>query len=206
MGQDIILVGGFHEIIELCENCGLRIVGIIDNNINSRTYFGYDVLGKDQDADTLFKVYKNVPLVITPDSPNIREKLFIYYSNIGFKFISIVSNKANISRFAKIGNGVIVQDGVNISANSELNDFVKVNTNANIMHDVTIGRFVTVAPNAVVLGNVKIDNSCYIGANSTILPNIKVSINSTIGAGAVLTKDTTNDCVLAGVPAKQLYK
>lgn len=28
--NDILLVGGFQEMIELCEECGMNIVGIID--------------------------------------------------------------------------------------------------------------------------------------------------------------------------------
>lgn len=32
-GKDVILVGGFQEMIELCEECGVNIVGIIDRNL-----------------------------------------------------------------------------------------------------------------------------------------------------------------------------
>lgn len=36
MVNKVILVGGFHEMIELCEDCGYSIVGIIDNEVVSK--------------------------------------------------------------------------------------------------------------------------------------------------------------------------
>ena len=32
--DNIIMVGGFHEMVELCEDCGLNIIGIIDNKMS----------------------------------------------------------------------------------------------------------------------------------------------------------------------------
>ena len=34
MDKDVILVGGFHEVIELCEKAGYNIVGIIDSHLH----------------------------------------------------------------------------------------------------------------------------------------------------------------------------
>ncbi len=38
MDKDVILVGGFHEVIELCEKAGFNIVGIIDGQLQE-SYF-----------------------------------------------------------------------------------------------------------------------------------------------------------------------
>ncbi len=198
----VIIVGGFHEIIELCEKSGKEIIGLIDNNL-SGTYLEYPVLGTDNDAVLIFEKYPDAPIIISPDSPKIREKLYELYKKIGFKFTSVISPNAIVSKSAKIGKGVIVQDGVNISAFAEIGKFVKLNSFSNIMHDVKVGDFVSVAPNTVVLGNVKISNRAYIGANSTILPNIIIGENSQVGAGAVVTKNIENNSVVMGVPAKR---
>lgn len=206
MDKKIILVGGFHEIIELCENIGYTIIGIIDNNIEDH-YLNYPILGRDEDAYEILKKNTNIPLVITPDSPLIREKLFNYYSNIGFNFETIISLKANISKSSSIGVGSIIQDGVNISANTSIGNFVKLNTNCNIMHDCTVNNFVTIAPNAVVLGRIFIHKNAYIGANSTILPDKIIAENVIVGAGSVVTKNISEkNSIYAGVPAKKLNK
>ena len=205
MAKKVIIIGGFHEIIELCEDIGVEIVGIIDNSLAGE-YLGYPILGNDNDAEQIYKKYKDVPVAITPDLPVIRERLFQHYSAKGFGFQTLISGSAKISKSSTIGRGTIIQSGVNISSFCEIGDFVKLNVNANIMHDTIVGNFSTVAPNALLLGRVKVDEFCYIGANATILPNIVISRASTVGAGAVVTKDTNENQTVIGIPAKQLNK
>ncbi len=206
MGKNLIIVGGFHEIIELCEELGYSIIGIIDNILKGQ-YLGYQIIGSDNEANQLFKKFNKIPLVITPDSPPVREKLFKLYSDIGFTFETIVSTRAKISKSASIGIGTIIQDGVNISANTKIRDFVKLNTGCNIMHDCVIQNYVTIAPNAVILGRININQKTYVGANATILPEKQIAENVIIGAGAVVSKDITEDnTVYIGVPAKKMQK
>lgn len=203
--KEIILVGGFHEMIELCENAGFNILGIIDNELIGE-YYGYPVIGTDNDAAFLYKKYPNCQVVITPDSPRLRKKLVDHYRSVGFSFATIIHPAASISRFASIGEGTVVQQGVNVSSNSKIGDFCKLNTGCNIMHDNTIGEYTTIAPNAVLLGYVSVGELSYIGANSTILPKISIGELSIVGAGAVVTKSVKPNLVVAGVPAKVLAK
>ena len=197
----VILVGGFHEVIELCENCGYEIVGIIDN-ILTGTYYGYKIIGKDSDAEALYPTYKDCELVITPDSPKIREKLVALYSGYGYKFATVISPEARISKTATIGKGTVIQAGVNVSAETHIGNFVKLNTNCNVMHDNVVGDYVTIAPNAVSLGKIRIGGKAYIGANSTILPNLIIGKGAVVGAGAVVTKNVNDNTVVKGVPSK----
>jgi UDP-N-acetylbacillosamine N-acetyltransferase len=204
LGNGVILVGGFYEIIELCQISGLKIIGVIDSvppfiqNI--------ELLGSDHDAERIIKKFQNTSLIITPDQPETREKLYNQYVTYNPNFYKLISPKAYISAYSQIGEGCVVQNFVNVSTNVEINRFVKLNTYANIMHDCKVGEFTTIAPNAVVLGKVIIGRSCYIGANSTILPNITIGDNSIIGAGAVVTKNVTKNTTVAGNPAFELKK
>lgn len=201
----VILVGGFHEVIELCEFCGKKIFGIIDNQFKKQ-YLGYNILGSDHLADKIYKKYGDIPVVITPDNPLQRRKLVGYYSKIGFNFCNLIHPNATISQYAKIGKGVVIQNGVNVSSNVVIKDFVKINTFVNIMHDSLIGKFTTIAPNAVVLGRVKISESCYVGANSTILQGKMIGRKAIIGAGAVVTKDVDDNVTVIGFPARKMIK
>ena len=201
MNHKVIIVGAFREIIELCEDCDYQIVGIIDNN-NTGDYYGIPILGTDEDAAVIYKDYSDCSIVISPDLPIVREKLFVLYSQIGFHFATVISPKAIISRSAKIGKGTVVQACVNVSAGSTIGDFVKLNTYANVMHDDVVGNFATIAPNAVLLGYVQIGESAYIGANSTILPHVRVGLGAVVGAGAVVTKNVNNNVIVKGVPAR----
>lgn len=199
--KEVILVGAFHEIVELCEDCGIHIAGIIDNNLTG-SFLGIPIIGMDDDAARLYQEYPHCELVITPDLPKIREKLVQLYTQAGFEFATIISPKANISRSAEIGRGTVIQSGVNVSAATKIGNFVKLNTNANVMHDNVVDDFATIAPNAVSLGYVNIEKSAYIGANSTILPHLSIGEGALVGAGAVVTKNVDAKIIVKGVPAK----
>jgi sugar O-acyltransferase (sialic acid O-acetyltransferase NeuD family) len=197
----IILIGGFHELIELCNVCEKEIVGIIDNRIKE-SFLGYEILGADRDAKKIFLKYDKTSAIVVPDNPKVRKRLVESFSKIGFRFSTLLHPAANISKYAKLGNGVVINFGVNISANAVIGDFVKVNTSANVMHDAHIGNYTTLAPNSVILGRVCIEELCYIGSNSTILPGLRIGSCSIIGAGSVVTKDVKNGTTVAGNPAK----
>jgi len=201
MDNEVILIGGFHEMIELCEKAGFVIKGIIDRNLKD-SYYGYPVIGSDDDAEKLYPEYGKCKLVLTPDSPKVREKLVKLYSSIGYSFVTVISPKAVISKFASVGKGSVIQDFVNVSAGTKVGSFVKLNTHCNVMHDNEIGDYATVAPNAVSLGRIKIGKSAYVGANATILPGLTIGEGAVVGAGAVVTKDVKENNTVKGIPAK----
>lgn len=200
--NEIILVGAFSEMIELCTSCGYSVVGYIDNQVVSDECGIGTYLGTDNDIVPIFKKYGNIPVVISPDLPKLRKKLFEKYREVGFKFQTVVSPEAHISPSSKIGLGAVIQCGAHVSANSFIGNFVKLNVNANVMHDSVVGDFTTIAPNAVVLGKINIGSLSYIGANATILPYCKIGDNVTVGAGAVVTKDILSNQIAKGVPAQ----
>jgi sugar O-acyltransferase, sialic acid O-acetyltransferase NeuD family len=201
MDTDVILVGGFHEIIELCEDAGVNVIGIIDGRLHG-SYYGIPVLGSDEDASSVKERYGDVPVVVTPDAPSVRKKLVEFYRDRGFRFMTLVSPFSKVSKYATLGEGCVVQSMVNISAGTHVGSFVKLNIGCNIMHDNAVGDYSTVAPGAVSLGRVSIGEGVYVGANSTILPEMSVGYDSVVGAGSVVTHDVAPCSVVKGVPAK----
>lgn len=203
--KKVILIGGFHEVIELCETENIQIVGIIDN-FKKDNYLGYKIIGTDEDAPEIYKSYSEVPVIISPDLPIKRNHLVDMYSKIGFDFLNLISSNTIVSKSATLGKGVVIQSKANISSFVNIGDFVRINSMANIMHDSFIDSFSTIAPNAVILGRVKIGSHCYVGANCTILPYISIGNNSIIGAGSVVTKDVPENVTIIGNPGRELKK
>lgn len=205
MINQIILIGGFVEIIELLEESGINVIGVVDNEKDN--YNGIPIIGSDDNVNEWREKFLDHKLLISPDLPTVRKKLAGYYKNYGFEFSKLISKYARVSNSAFVGLGSIIQAGANISSEVIIGEFVKININANIMHNSSIGDFTTIAPNAVILGHVKIGESCYIGANATVLPHVSICDNVIIGAGAVVTRNIEYPfTAYAGVPAKILKK
>ena len=85
---------------------------------------------------------------------------------------------------------------------------------------IEIGNSVTLAPKVHILahdastkrelgytkiGKVKIGNNVFIGANTTILPNVKIGNNVVIGANSLVSKDISDDKVVAR-KSNKIYK
>lgn len=51
---------------------------------------------------------------------------------------------------------------------------------------------------------IEIENNIWIGAKATVLGGVKVSSGTIVAAGAVVRKDTGNDSIVAGVPARTI--
>jgi sugar O-acyltransferase (sialic acid O-acetyltransferase NeuD family) len=205
MRSQVILVGAFHEMIELCGRCGVRVAGIYDN-VQRGEYLGCEILGDDRAAGRASAALKRIPVVVVPDAPAVRKRLVAHYRALGFSFRSLVSPAAALLKSAVLGEGVVVQSACAVSSFARIGDFVRLNTGANVTHDVTIGDYATVGPDAVLLGRVSVGACCYIGANSTILPGKKLGVSAVVGAGAVVTKDVRPGVTVAGVPARRLVK
>lgn len=127
------------------------------------------------------------------------------------QFIQIGAN-------SKVQNKVYLGNGENIVIGSccQINEKVKLD-------NVIIGNYIMIAPGAVILGKMHescrndvpmvlqgekkvektiIEDDVWIGTNVIIMPGLKIRKGCIIAAGAVLTKDTVEYGIYAGVPAK----
>lgn len=204
MKTSVILLGCQNEVVELCEDCGLTIVCIVDSRLALQTseYMGYPLISEENDFKHRLDELVKFPMVMTPQIPADRRRNVQFYSAAGFEFASLISPEARISRTAVIGTGAVIHPGAGISVNTRLGDFVKVNARAYLAHDCQIGGYTTVAPRAVLLGGTVTEEDTYIGANATILPCRRIGENAIVGAGAVVTRDIPPGKTAKGVPAR----
>ena len=202
--KDIILIGGFCETIELCQECGFNIAGIVDATDKDAKAYGLSYLGDDETFLAQSGQYRQVPLVICPDSPKARQRIAGKYRDAGFSFASVISPEAKISKTALFGTGVVIHAACFISARVRVGDFVRMNHGASVFHETCVQDAVTIAPYATVLGRVELEAGCYIGARAVVLPGLKIAQDAIVGAGAVVTKDVPARVTVAGVPAKEM--
>jgi len=73
-----------------------------------------------------------------------------------------------------------------------------------ITHDGGVAIMRIDHPGLNVYGKITIHDNCFIGINAIILPGITIGTNSVIGAGAVVTRDVSENTVVAGNPARKI--
>jgi sugar O-acyltransferase (sialic acid O-acetyltransferase NeuD family) len=135
---------------------------------------------------------------------NLRKKIGDLIVSKGKKIINVIDNSANVSKIARIGNGVFISKNVCVNILSEISDYVILNTGCIIEHECKIGKASHIAPGAVLAGNVNIGENTFIGANSIIKQGVVIGNNVVVGAGAVVLRDIDDHGILAGNPAKEI--
>ncbi len=84
--------------------------------------------------------------------------------------------------------GITIGDGTLIGMNVTI---------ATLNHGLSLESRSTTYPSPVTIGE-----NVWIGSSATILPGVHIGNNAVVAAGVVVTKDVSEDSVVAGVPAK----
>ena len=131
-----------------------------------------------------------------------REAVFERIKSQGFKLASYVSSKAFVWHNVDIGQNVFIFE------NNTLQPFTKVEDNCilwsgnHIGHRTIIRAHSFISSHCVVSGYCEIGNNSYLGVNCTINDKIKISPRTLLGSGTVITKNTQEDSIYVGNPAK----
>lgn len=124
----------------------------------------------------------------------------------GIQPLSVIHPNAYVDSTTEIGSGCQIMPGVTINKFTKIGKQCILNTSCTIDHESTIGNGVHIMGSAAIAGRIQISDWATIGTNATILPDLKIAVNSYVGAGSVVTKDTQEHSVVAGIPAKYLRK
>lgn len=127
-----------------------------------------------------------------------------------------VGHSCRIMRNVYMGNG----NNVEIGNNCRINEGIRLD-------NVKIGDHVMIARESILLGKMHnykeldvpmeqqgseeseriiIENDVWLGLRVLVMPGVNIKKGSIIGAGAVLTKDTEENGIYGGVPAKLIRK
>ena len=190
--KKIILIGsGGHckSVIDVIEQeKKYKIHGIVDKpKFLGSKILGYKVIGSDSDFELLAKKYKNAMITTGQiKSPLLRIKLFNLASKAGFKFPSIISPRAYVSKYSNIGIGTIVMHNAVVNANVVIGSNCIINTKSLIEHDCEISDHCHISTNSTINGSVKIKSKCFIGSNATVREGITIKENSFIKANSLV--------------------
>lgn len=212
MNKNPILIYGFggfgREIACLIQSINRhqqqwQLVGFIDDGIPKGTTNEYGkVLG---DISLLQHITEPTALVIAIASPQIIEKITKSITNSNIYYPNIIApdvlffDKGNFSA----GQGNIITFGCRMSCNVSIGNFNILNGQISFGHDVSIGNYNVMMPETRISGESTIGNHNFFGVRSLVLQGIKIGNNTRIGASSVVMRNTKDNHLYMGNPAKK---
>mgnify|MGYP003114225940 CR=1 FL=1 len=127
-------------------------------------------------------------------------RLFNYFSEYGYRFVSVISSNATISKYAKLADGVQIMTGAIVQTNASIGMNCIINSGAIIEHDCCIGAHNHIAPSATLSGGVITESQVHVGTGANIIQGIKIGEQAVVGAGCTVVRDVPIKQVI--VPAR----
>lgn len=179
-------------------------VGFYDDFVEVETqisHFGQTLGGINE----LNKVNEELSIIIALGDSFSRKNVYEKISNKHILFPNICYPGFSIDeRSIKMGKGNVITHEKTLSCDIEIGDFNMFNSkSASVGHDVKIGSFNSFMPMTAISGNVIIGNCNYFGVNAVVLPKLKIGDNTKISAGSIVYRNTKDDSVYLGNPAKK---
>jgi len=208
--EKMILVGGGGHCKSIIDSInGLKkfeIVGIVDKKHKQGIGLGIDIIGSDEDLNSLYRSgIKNAFIGVgSIGNPNIRIELYNLLKNLGYGFPTIIDKTAIVSSRAIIEDGVFIGKGAIINVNAVIEKQCIINSGAIVEHDCKINEFVHLAPGVTLSGGIYIGKRTHIGTNSTIIQNINVGNDVIVGAGSVIIKNIKDGAKVYGNPGREV--
>lgn len=207
--NDIYILGVGHNtivIIDLVETCGYKVAGLYHYN-DSRTgesYFGYPILGSFEDLYSQNDL-SNMNFALSQGNNKIRYEAFENIKKRGGHIPTIIHPRAVVSRFSKLGEGVIVHANAVIDPDTKIGDNCIISFNAGIGHTTCVGCHCYLSPYAMLGAYTNVQNFVFMGIHASTISG-KVDIigeNSIIGAGALVNKTVEKNSIMIGNPARK---
>jgi sugar O-acyltransferase (sialic acid O-acetyltransferase NeuD family) len=185
----LILIGaGGHaraciDVIEHLDT--FEIAGLIGANEElQHECMGYRVIATDSDLPKLAEQYQYSLITVGQiKSDLVRQRLYEQALALGFKFPTIISSTAHVSRHAVVGDATIVMHGAIVNAGAKVGNNCIINTNALIEHDATVADHCHISTGAIVNGAANIGFGSFVGSGSIIKQGITLGSNCVVGMG-----------------------
>lgn len=120
----------------------------------------------------------------------------------GARWVTVVHERALVSRTAQLGEGTVIMAGAVVGAGCRVGRHAIVNSGAILEHDVVAGDFASVGPGAVVGGGSRLGEASFLGLGCRVRDNTNVGRGATVGMGAVVLGPVSEGATVVGVPAR----
>lgn len=204
----LLLIGGGTNLLtckEMAEDAGFYIQGILDTVHEPGTELhGLKVLGTQNQIVELCEEYGVNSVVITIGDNYIRSIIHGYLKETkpDLRYPNLIHESVVMSRYAKLGEGVVIQAGCIVNPGAIIGDHTLFLTGAHVEHDVKVGNYASISAGSLTGGKVEIGELSAITMGVTVFDRVKIGFNTVIGSGSVVTKDLPSNVLAYGNPAK----
>lgn len=207
----MLIVGAKGHALEILDILSIDLVSndivFFDNvstEFNLKTINSYRIIRSLNEIDEVFQQDKN--FILGTGNGLLRKNMSEVFLAKGGKLQSVISPRANVSSLNTVlGEGLNIMHNVVIGPEVFIGTGSLINAGAHIHHESNIGSYCEICPGAIITGKVTIGDYTFVGAGAIILPGVSIGNNVKIGAGAVVIKNVSDNCTMAGIPAKLKY-
>lgn len=206
--KDIYIIGAGtygEAMYELAEDCGYNVIGYLDEDDTklNKIVMGVKVVGKfsEYGADEI----RGKDFVVAIGNNKIRCDIMTRINDMGGNTPTLIHPTAHISKSAKIGKGVYIQPGAVIWTKVTIEDFVIISPNTVIAHHTVLRKACMISTMCAVGASLEIGEYTFFGFGSIAITGMnKVGKNVYLGAGTTVIKDTEDNVMLVGSPARKI--
>lgn len=188
--KDLYLLGGgghCRSCIDVIEQEGkFKIKGIFDIQENvGKNVLNYPIIARDEDIAKF--VSQDSYFLITIGqikTSEVRVKFFEQLKKINANMATVISPRAYVSKYAKVGEGTIVLHDVLINSNVEVGVNCILNTKSLLEHDAVVGDHSHISTASVVNGGCRLGDSCFVGSNAVLVQGVVIPEKTIIPAGS----------------------
>lgn len=120
------------------------------------------------------------------------------------RFVTFIHPLAYVAPNVELGVGCVVMPNVSISPGTKIGKCTRIMVNAIIGHNNTIGDYCFFAAHSCTGAYLKIEDGVFVSLNATVREFLLLKKYSTVGMGAVLLKNTEENEIWVGNPAKKM--
>jgi NDP-sugar pyrophosphorylase family protein len=206
-----------YKLYELCETIGYQITGIIDDDYHGQGHYkNIPVVGKEEELEK-FQDHQFICATnwipgndsITIRNREKRNRQIDLLDQKAVDLATVISPLAQVSKYAKIGQGVIIDAFCLVEPNADIDNHVVMHTHSGVGHDSKIGRNTILQRYVQITGNVQVEENVYLGISSKVLRSeVTVSKNTFIHPCLLLLRGTTEneEVSLAGKDLRKVYQ
>lgn len=133
-----------------------------------------------------------------------RERMFSRLKSLKYTFASYVSSKAFVWHNVKIGENCFILEHNVLQPFSTVGNNVVMWSGNHLGHRSVIGDHCFITSHVVISGYCSIGDYTFMGVNSCVADNIKVERECFISMGAVITRNSSENCIYRGSPAMKV--